>query len=103
VAGDEIELGCFKVRPFSVCHSIPDGVGYAIYTPVGVVLHTGDFKLDPTPIDGRATDYALLATLGKEGVLLMLSDSTNVERDGFTPSEAHGRKDHGADLQALQK
>lgn len=87
VAGDEIELGCFKVRPFSVCHSIPDGVGYAIYTPVGVVLHTGDFKLDPTPIDGRATDYALLATLGKEGVLLMLSDSTNVERDGFTPSE----------------
>lgn len=86
-AGDVIDLGCFKVQPFSVCHSIPDGVGYAIHTPLGVVLHTGDFKLDPTPIDGRATDYALLASLGTKGVLLMLSDSTNVERDGFTPSE----------------
>lgn len=86
-AGDVLEIGCFKVQPFSVCHSIPDGVGYAIYTPVGVVVHTGDFKLDPTPIDGRATDYALLASLGTKGVLLMMSDSTNVERDGFTPSE----------------
>lgn len=86
-AGDQISLGNFMVRAISVCHSIPDGLAYAIRTPVGTVVHTGDFKLDNQPIDGRVTDYGAFAELGREGVLLMLSDSTNVERDGFTPSE----------------
>lgn len=86
-AGDVIELGVFSVEFMAVCHSIPDGVGLAIHSPVGTVVHTGDFKLDPTPIDGRITDYSTFAELGKKGVLLMLSDSTNVERSGFTSSE----------------
>jgi ribonuclease J len=86
-AGDVVELGPFSVEFVAVCHSIPDGVGLAIHTPVGTIVHTGDFKLDPTPIDGRITDYSTFAELGKKGVLLMLSDSTNVERSGFTPSE----------------
>ncbi len=86
-AGDVEKLGAFSVEFVAVCHSIPDGVGLAIHSPVGTVVHTGDFKLDPTPIDGRITDYSTFAELGKKGVLLMLSDSTNVERSGFTPSE----------------
>lgn len=86
-AGDRVELGPFTVRFIAVCHSVPDGVGLAVETPVGTVVHTGDFKLDPTPIDGRLTDYAAFAEEGKKGVLLMLSDSTNVERPGFTQSE----------------
>ncbi|MCF7935268.1 MAG: ribonuclease J [Synergistales bacterium] len=86
-ANDTIQLGVFGIRFISVCHSIPDGVGLAIDTPLGKVVHTGDFKLDPTPIDGRITDYSTFAELGNEGVMLMLSDSTNVERSGFTPSE----------------
>lgn len=86
-AGDVVELGTFSVEFVAVCHSIPDGVGLAIHSPVGTVVHTGDFKLDPTPIDGRITDYSAFAELGKKGVLLMLSDSTNVERSGFTSSE----------------
>lgn len=86
-AGDRVEMGPFKVRFIAVCHSIPDGVGLAIETPVGTVVHTGDFKLDPTPIDGRLTDYAAFAEEGRKGVLLLLSDSTNVEREGFTESE----------------
>ncbi len=86
-AGDRVEMGPFKVRFIAVCHSIPDGVGLAVETPVGTVVHTGDFKLDPTPIDGRLTDYAAFAEEGRKGVLLLLSDSTNVEREGFTESE----------------
>lgn len=86
-AGDSITLGNFFIRFMAVCHSIPDGVGIAVKTPLGTVVHTGDFKLDPTPIDGRLTDYGMFADIGREGVLLMLSDSTNVERKGFTPSE----------------
>jgi ribonuclease J len=86
-AGDEVSMGPFTVRFMAVCHSIPDGVGLAIETPVGTIIHTGDFKLDPTPIDGRLTDYAAFSREGEKGVLLLLSDSTNVERDGFTPSE----------------
>lgn len=86
-AGDVEKLGAFSVEFVAVCHSIPDGVGLAIHSPVGTMVHTGDFKLDPTPIDGRITDYSTFAELGKKGVLLMLSDSTNVERSGFTPSE----------------
>lgn len=86
-ADDVVELGPFRVRFIAVCHSIPDGVGLAIETPVGTVVHTGDFKLDPTPIDGRLTDYAAFSEEGRKGVLLLLSDSTNVERPGFTESE----------------
>lgn len=86
-AGESFRLGCFNVTFLSVCHSIPDGVGLAIETPVGTVIHTGDFKLDPTPVDGRITDYSAFAEYGSRGVLLMLSDSTNVERPGFTQSE----------------
>ncbi|NLA90982.1 MAG: ribonuclease J [Synergistaceae bacterium] len=86
-AGEKVELGPFKVRFIAVCHSVPDGVGLAIETPVGTVVHTGDFKLDPTPIDGRLTDYAAFSEEGRKGVLLLLSDSTNVERSGFTQSE----------------
>ena len=86
-SGERFSLGCFDVTFLSVCHSIPDGVGLAVETPVGTVIHTGDFKLDPTPVDGRITDYSAFADYGSKGVLLMLSDSTNVERPGFTQSE----------------
>lgn len=86
-AGEKVEMGPFGVRFIAVCHSVPDGVGLAIETPVGTVVHTGDFKLDPTPIDGRLTDYAAFSEEGRKGVLLLLSDSTNVERSGFTQSE----------------
>lgn len=86
-AGEEAGLGSFNVQFVSVCHSIPDGVGLVIQTPQGCIVHTGDFKLDPTPIDGRLTDYAAFAEAGKKGVLLMLSDSTNAEKKGFTSSE----------------
>ena len=86
-AGDVVKAGCFSVRFISVCHSIPDSLALAITTPLGTVLHTGDFKLDPTPIDGVCTDFSTLAEIGRDGVLLMMSDSTNIERPGFTPSE----------------
>ncbi len=80
-------VGPFVVEPFAVTHSIPDSVGLAIRTPVGTVVHTGDFKLDQTPLDGRLPDLGRLAELGAAGVLLLLSDSTNAEHPGFTPSE----------------
>ncbi|MCL2009890.1 MAG: ribonuclease J [Synergistaceae bacterium] len=86
-AGDVIEIGPFKIRFIAVSHSIPDGVALSIETPLGRVVHTGDFKLDSTPIDGRVTDYGAFAEEGDKGVLLLLSDSTNAERKGFTPSE----------------
>ncbi len=86
-ADDEIELGNFKIRFIAVAHSIPDGVALSINTPMGRVVHTGDFKLDSTPIDGRITDYGAFAEEGDKGVLLLTSDSTNAERKGFTPSE----------------
>ncbi len=86
-AGETIELGVFRVSFVAVCHSIPDGVGLIIETPEGIIVHTGDFKLDPTPIDGRLTDYNAFAEAGKKGVRLMISDSTNAERPGHTPSE----------------
>jgi ribonuclease J len=86
-AGESFTLGCFRLHCISVCHSIPDGIGLAIETPIGTIVHTGDFKLDPTPVDGRITDYSAFAEFGRRGVLLLLSDSTNVERNGFTPSE----------------
>lgn len=84
---DVLELGPFKVEFFHVCHSIPDAVGLAITTPVGLVVHVTDYKFDAHPVDGKLTDFAKLSELGDRGVLLLLSDSTNVERPGFTPSE----------------
>ena len=86
-AGDSITIGPFRIEFFHVCHSIPDGVGLAIDTPVGLIVHSGDFKFDHTPVDGKPTDMAKLAELGGRGVLALLSDSTNAERPGFTPSE----------------
>lgn len=83
----QVELGPFAVEFFRAAHSIVDGAGLAIRTPAGLIVHTGDFKLDPTPVDGERTDLARLAACGEEGVLLLLSDSTNVEREGFTLSE----------------
>jgi len=83
-----VSLGVFGIDFFPVNHSIPDGVGVFIRTPVGNLLHTGDFKLDQTPIDGRLTDYGALAKFGKTGVTLLMSDSTNAETRGVTRSEA---------------
>ena len=81
------QVGPFQIEGIHVTHSIIDAVALAITTPLGVVVHTGDFKIDQTPIDGRQSDIARLAELGEQGVLLLLSDSTNVERPGTTPSE----------------
>ena len=84
---DILDLPPFTVEFFHVCHSIPDAVGLAITTPVGLVVHSGDFKFDQTPMDGQVTDYGKLAELGGRGVHVLLSDSTNADRDGQTPSE----------------
>src|SRR5262249_7740175 len=84
---EPIEVGAFALEPCAVTHSIPDSVGLVIRTPVGTVVHTGDFKLDQTPLDGRLPDLGRLAEVGAEGVLLLMSDSTNVEHPGVTPSE----------------
>lgn len=86
-AGEVIKLGQFSIEMFSVCHSIPDAVGLIIETPVGTVVHTGDFKLDHTPVIGEPTDLHRLAVLRSKEVLLLLSDSTYVELPGYTPSE----------------
>ena len=87
MAGERIRLGAFDVEFIHTNHSIADAVALAIHTPVGVVVHTGDFKVDYTPIDGTPIDILRFAELGKEGVLLLLSDSTNASRPGFTMSE----------------
>ncbi|TYQ12930.1 UNVERIFIED_CONTAM: ribonuclease J [Acetivibrio alkalicellulosi] len=84
---DVVQLGCFKVEFIRSTHSIADAVALAIFTPVGTIIHTGDFKIDYTPIEGEPLDLARLAELGKKGVLLLMCDSTNVERDGYTMSE----------------
>ena len=86
-AGDVIRLGQFEVEFIHTNHSIADSVALAIRTPLGTIIHTGDFKIDLTPVDGQMIDLARFAELGKEGVLLMMSDSTNVERPGYTMSE----------------
>src|SRR5215212_7977057 len=86
-AGETIELGPFKVEFFHICHSIPDAVGLGITTPAGLVVHMSDYKFDHTPVDGWPTDYAKLADFSRRGVDLLLSDSTNSERPGWTPSE----------------
>src|SRR5215204_516685 len=85
--GDEIDIGAFHVMPFRVGHSIPDAMGIALRTPVGTVVHTGDFKFDHTPVDGKLSDFHILARLGEEGVVALLSDSTRAENPGYTPSE----------------
>ncbi|MDY0088263.1 MAG: ribonuclease J [Coriobacteriia bacterium] len=87
-AGGHVNLGPFGLDFIPINHSIPDGVALFIRTPVGNILHTGDFKFDQTPIDGRLTDYGALAAAGKKGVTLLMSDSTNAESSGITNSEA---------------
>jgi ribonuclease J len=85
--GDELTIGPFTVVPFRVSHSIPDAMGIALKTPVGTIVHTGDFKFDHTPVDGKPADFSILAALGAEGVACLLSDSTRAESPGYTPSE----------------
>ena len=86
-AGDTVQLGPFKIEFFHISHSIPDAVGLGITTPAGLVVHMSDFKFDMSPVDGWPTDYAKLAEFSQRGVDLLLSDSTNAERPGWTPSE----------------
>ena len=86
-AGTSVQLGCFKVEFIHVNHSIPDAVAMAIKTPVGMVIHTGDFKIDTTPIEGGMIDLTRFGELGKKGILALLMDSTNVEKPGHTISE----------------
>lgn len=86
-AGEMVQIGPFKVEFFHVCHSIPDGVGLGIDTPAGLVVHSGDYKFDHTPVDNWPSDYAKLAEFSERGVLALLADSTNAERPGWTPSE----------------
>ncbi len=85
--GDDLQVGPFKVESYHVTHSIPDCVGYGINTPYGIVVHSGDYKLDNTPIDGKKTDYAKIAEFSRRGVVLLMGDSTNAERAGWTKSE----------------
>ncbi len=86
--GDEFKTGLFKFGFFHVCHSIPDSCGIYLRTPVGTIVHTGDFKFDHSPVDGELTDMYKLAELGHRGVLCLLADSTNAQNPGYTPSEA---------------
>ena len=83
----KFNIGPFKIEPIRVTHSLVDCVALAIETPVGIIIHTGDFKIDLSPIDGHAFDLHTFAEYGKRGVLALLQDSTNVERSGYTPSE----------------
>jgi len=86
-AGADAQIGPFRVEFFHVCHSIPDGVGLGITTPVGLVVHSGDFKFDHTPVDNWPTDYAKLGEFSGRGVLALMADSTNADKRGWTPSE----------------
>ena len=85
---EPFQIGAFSVEFFRVCHSIPDAMGIALRTPFGIVIHTGDFKIDHTPQDRNSTDFSFLSRMGTEGVLLLCSDSTYAEIEGYTPSEA---------------
>jgi len=86
-AGGRFKIGPFTINPIQVTHSLVDAISLAIHTPLGVIIHTGDFKVDPTPTDNKLFDLHAFAEYGKEGVLALLQDSTNVERPGYTPSE----------------
>ncbi|MBP2650281.1 MAG: rnjA [Firmicutes bacterium] len=86
-SGDQIKIGGFQVGFIRVSHSIADAVAISIKTPIGTVVHSGDFKFDHTPVDGKVTDFHRFAELGDQGVLVLLADSTNAERPGYTPSE----------------
>jgi len=86
-AGEMVEIGPFTVEFFHVCHSVPDAVGLGITTPEGLIVHTSDYKFDPTPVDGWPTDFAKLAEFSGRGVLALFADSTNADKVGWTPSE----------------
>jgi len=92
-----LRIGPFDIEFFRVCHSIPDGVGLILRTPAGTIVHSGDFKFDQSPIDGRLTELSKLTKVGNEGVLALLCDATNVEKPGYTPSE----RAVGESLQAI--
>ena len=83
----EFKIGSFRVELIRTCHSIPDAVSVAVHTRYGIIFHSGDFKFDQTPVDGHSIDYQRIAELGNKGVLAFLSDSTNVERPGYSTSE----------------
>lgn len=89
---DAVEIGAFRVEFIRVTHSIVDGVGLGIHTPYGLIVHTGDFKLDPTPVDGELLDFNRFSEYGEKGTLLLMSDSTNAEKGGFTYSEKEVRR-----------
>jgi ribonuclease J len=91
-AGERFTIGPFTINPIQVTHSLVDCVSLAIHTPLGVIIHTGDFKVDPTPTDNRLFDLHAFAEYGKEGVLALFQDSTNIERPGYTPSERAVRR-----------
>ena len=91
-AGERFRIGPFTIHPIQVTHSLVDCVALAVHTPLGVIFHTGDFKVDPTPTDNRLFDLHAFAEYGKEGVLALFQDSTNVERKGYTPSERAVRR-----------
>ena len=86
--GERAQIGPFQVEFFHMCHSIPDAVGLGIQTPAGLLVHSGDYKFDQTPVDGWTADFAKLAEFSKRGVLALLADSTNADHAGWTPSEA---------------
>ena len=86
-AGESVKIGPFEIEFFHVCHSIPDSVGLGITCPDGLIVHTGDYKFDPTPVDGWPTDFAKLAEFSGRGVMALLADSTNADKPGWTPSE----------------
>lgn len=86
--GERIKVGPFSIEPFQMTHSIPDCVGYALDTPFGTIVHTGDYKFDSDPVDGRKPDYGRLASYGARGVKLLMGDSTNADRAGWTKSES---------------
>jgi len=86
-AGETVQIGPFRVEFFHVCHSIPDGVGLGVTTPEGLIVHSGDYKFDQTPVDNWPTDFAKLAEFAGRGVLALLADSTNADKPGWTPSE----------------
>ena len=87
--GEPFRVGALECDSYYVCHSIPDAVGLTIDTPYGTVVHSGDWKFDHTPVDGRQTDFARLAEIAANGVLLLMSDSTRAEVPGYTQSERH--------------